>query len=316
MSLLEVNRLKKAFGTHLAVEDVSFTVGEGEILGLLGPNGAGKSTTMMMLAGLIEPDAGSIVLDGHTLSHTDRKSRQQMGIVPQDLAIYPNLTARENLRFFGGLYGLSGAEMRSRIAEVLSQTGLADRQNDLTCEYSGGMKRRLNFGVALLHRPRLLILDEPTVGVDPQSRAHLLDCVRQLAREGMSVIYCSHYMEEVQELCDRVAIVDRGKLLACDRIDRLLGELGSTLRLHLIGASGELRASLTAIPGVTLQQREDCLIASIARCCSDENQTLLNTLTAAMLALRDAGGQLTTVESDEPDLERLFLQMTGSRLRE
>ncbi len=316
MSLLEVNRLRKTFGTHLAVDEVSFTVGNGEILGLLGPNGAGKSTTIMMLAGLIVPDSGNIVLDGHTLSHADRKSRQQMGIVPQDLAIYPNLTARENLRFFGGLYGLSGSELRSRITEVLSQTGLSDRQNDLTCEYSGGMKRRLNFGVALLHRPRLLILDEPTVGVDPQSRAHLLDCVRQLASEGMSVIYCSHYMEEVQELCDRVAIMDRGQLLACDRIDRLLGRLASRLRLHLADASGELRTRLTEIPGVTLQQCEDDLISSFAGRNPDENQTLLETLTAVLQAVRDAGGQLKTVESDEPDLERLFLQMTGSRLRE
>jgi len=316
MSLLEVNRLKKAFGTHLAVEDVSFTVGEGEILGLLGPNGAGKSTTIMMLAGLIEPDSGNMMLDGGLLSHADRKSRQQMGIVPQDLAIYPNLTARENLRFFGGLYGLSGSELRCRITEVLSQTGLSDRQNDLTCEYSGGMKRRLNFGVALLHRPRLLILDEPTVGVDPQSRAHLLDCVRQLASDGMSVIYCSHYMEEVQELCDRVAIMDRGQLLACDRIDQLLGKLTSRLRLHLVDASGELHARLTEIPGVTLQQCEDHLISSIAGRNPVENQTLLETLTAVLQAVRDAGGKLTTVESDEPDLERLFLQMTGSRLRE
>jgi len=316
MSLLEVNRLKKSYGTHLAVDEVSFSVGNGEILGLLGPNGAGKSTTIMMLAGLIEPDSGNMMLDGGLLSHADRKSRQQMGIVPQDLAIYPNLTARENLRFFGGLYGLSGSELRSRITEVLSQTGLSDRQNDLTCEYSGGMKRRLNFGVALLHRPRLLILDEPTVGVDPQSRAHLLDCVRQLASEGMSVIYCSHYMEEVQELCDRVAIMDRGKLLACDRIDRLLGKLASRLRLHLVDASGELRARLTEIPGVTLQQCEDHLILSIATRNPEENQTLLETLTAVLHAVRDAGGKLTTVESDEPDLERLFLQMTGSRLRE
>jgi len=316
MSLLEVNRLKKSYGTHLAVDEVSFSVGNGEILGLLGPNGAGKSTTIMMLAGLIEPDSGNMMLDGGLLSHADRKSRQQMGIVPQDLAIYPNLTARENLRFFGGLYGLSGSELRSRITEVLSQTGLSDRQNDLTCEYSGGMKRRLNFGVALLHRPRLLILDEPTVGVDPQSRAHLLDCVRQLASEGMSVIYCSHYMEEVQELCDRVAIMDRGKLLACDRIDRLLGKLASRLRLHLVDASGELRARLTEIPGVTLEQCEDHLILSIATRNPEENQTLLETLTAVLHAVRDAGGKLTTVESDEPDLERLFLQMTGSRLRE
>jgi len=316
MSLLEVNRLKKSYGTHLAVDEVSFSVGNGEILGLLGPNGAGKSTTIMMLAGLIEPDSGNMMLDGGLLSHADRKSRQQMGIVPQDLAIYPNLTARENLRFFGGLYGLSGSELRSRITEVLSQTGLSDRQNDLTCEYSGGMKRRLNFGVALLHRPRLLILDEPTDGVGPQSRAHLLDCVRQLASEGMSVIYCSHYMEEVQELCDRVAIMDRGKLLACDRIDRLLGKLASRLRLHLVDASGELRARLTEIPGVTLQQCEDHLILSIATRNPEENQTLLETLTAVLHAVRDAGGKLTTVESDEPDLERLFLQMTGSRLRE
>lgn len=316
MSLLEVNGLKKTFGSHVAVKDVSFTVRAGEIFGLLGPNGAGKSTTIMMLAGLLEPDAGTIRLDGQDLLVKDRQSRRQMGIVPQDLAIYPNLTARENLQFFGGLYGLSGAALNSRITVVLEQTGLTDRQSDLTSVFSGGMKRRLNFGVALLHQPRLLILDEPTVGVDPQSRAHLLDSVRGLAEGGMSVIYCSHYMEEVQELCDRVAIVDRGQMLACDHIERLLGRLDAELRLNLVDTSGQLQPRLAEIPGVRLTPQEGRLTVTLALHSPNDHESLLGTLIAVLLAVREASGQLVTVESDEPDLERLFLQMTGSRLRE
>lgn len=316
MSLLEVNQLRKSFGTHTAVSDISFTVKDGEIFGLLGPNGAGKSTTIMMLAGLVRPDSGSVRLEGQELHPDDRQARRQMGIVPQDLAIYPNLTARENLQFFGGLYGLSGSQLRASIDEVLEQTGLTDRQSDLTAVYSGGMKRRLNFGVALLHRPRLLILDEPTVGVDPQSRAHLLDCVRQLASGGMSVIYCSHYMEEVQELCDRVAIVDRGQLLACDHIERLLGQLGAELRLTVGHASDSLRAQLATIAEAVLQEDGDRLKITIDQRNAHDQQSLLATLIAVLLAVREFSGQLTAVESEEPDLERLFLQMTGSRLRE
>ncbi len=195
MSLLEVSHLRKTFGRLVAVEDVSFSVCAGEIFGLLGPNGAGKSTTMNMVVGLLAPDSGSIRLDGQELEPTNRSLRESLGVVPQDLAIYPELTARENLHFFGRLYGIKGQDLKRRIGEALERAGLASRADDRAENFSGGMKRRLNFGVALLHRPRLLILDEPTVGVDPQSRAHLLDCVRALSCEGVAAVYASHYME-------------------------------------------------------------------------------------------------------------------------
>src|SRR5580693_5413258 len=227
MNLLEVCNLRKTFGNLVAVEDVSFSVAAGEVFGLLGPNGAGKSTTMNMVVGLLAPDSGSIRLDGRELAPENRDLRMALGVVPQDLAIYPDLTARENLDFFGRLYGIRGRELKSRISEALSRTGLTSRANDRAANFSGGMKRRLNFGVALLHRPKLLILDEPTVGVDPQSRAHLLDCVRDLSREGIAAVYASHYMEEVETICQRVAIVDHGRVLACDHIKTLLSKMSA-----------------------------------------------------------------------------------------
>jgi ABC-2 type transport system ATP-binding protein len=317
MSLLEVHLLTKSFDARKVVNEVSFSVASGEIFGLLGPNGAGKSTTIMMLAGLLAADSGTIRMDGHDLVPGDRSSRKQMGIVPQDLAIYPNLTARENLRFFGGLYGIRGTRLRERIDTVLEQIGLSDRQSDQTGVYSGGMKRRLNFGIALLHRPKLLILDEPTVGVDPQSRAHLLDCVKSLAGDGTSVIYCSHYMEEVQELCDRVAIVDQGRLVACDYIGHLLGQLSAQLRLEIADASESLCITLKAIHGVLLVRTENNrTFITLQRSSESDCHQLLTTLIGVLTAIRDHGGQLRKVESDEPDLERFFLQMTGSRLRD
>jgi len=355
MSFLEISRLRKSFGTLVAVDDVSFCVEAHEIFGLLGPNGAGKSTTMMMLAGLVEPDSGGIRLDGRDLAPGDRFARRPMGVVPQELAIYPKLTARENLRFYGRLYGLRGSKLKKRIADILQLIGLTERANGETETFSGGMKRRLNFGVALLHEPRLLILDEPTVGVDPQSRAHLLRCVRELSAEGVAVIYCSHYMEEVQELCDRVAIIDHGKVLTCDRIDHLLGRVDFEVRLHVTGTSPDKLTAVKDIPGVEIRQgsvvggqpkaeggrrkaeSEDTpsplntqhstlnsqllhhsplTTIAIQYADAEHADALAATLAAVLKAVASAGGALERLDADEPDLERLFLRMTGSTLRD
>lgn len=226
INLLEVSHLRKSYGETMAVRDTSFHVAQGEILGLVGPNGAGKTTTLMILAGLLRPDAGSIQILGQPQDPDSPEFKRLLGVVPQDLAIYPDLTARENLRFFGQLYGLRGRTLQQRVDDVLERTQLTPNAHNLVRTYSGGMKRRLNFGVALLHEPQLVILDEPTVGVDPQSRAHLLASVRELSAAGMGVVYASHYMEEVEAICHRVAILDEGRLLACGT----LAELDVSLR--------------------------------------------------------------------------------------
>ena len=219
---LEVSHLRKSFGSTVAVDDLSFHVEAGEIFGLVGPNGAGKSTTMMILAGIRRADAGIVTIAGQVAGQGNRTVPMMLGLVPQDLAVYADLTARENLNFFGQIYGVCGAELEWRIERVLRQIGLESHADQYVRTLSGGMKRRLNFGVGLIHEPQLLILDEPTVGVDPQSRSHILDCVRQLAADGVGVIYASHHMEEVEAVCQRVAIIDYGKLLALGTLDELL----------------------------------------------------------------------------------------------
>ena len=314
MNLLEVEHLRKTFDDLVAVADVSFHVAPGEIFGLLGPNGAGKSTTMMMLAGLLQPDSGSITLEGRILDLHDRELRRILGVVPQELAIYPDLTARENLNFFGRLYGLRGGKLKERVGISLDRTGLAGRADDLASEFSGGMKRRLNFGVALLHQPRLLILDEPTVGVDPQSRAHLLDCIRDLSKEGVAALYASHYMEEVQAVCGRVGIMDRGRMLACGGLHDLLGDLSSELCLYIskpregfaekLKGLGELRPSNNGIATIV-----------VSRASADDRQ-LSQTLARILELLDYSRIKLHGIETHEPNLERLFLQLTGNRLRD
>ncbi|MEM1062665.1 MAG: ABC transporter ATP-binding protein, partial [Planctomycetota bacterium] len=198
MPLLEVRNLRKRFGRTVAVEDVSFAVEPGEVFGLLGPNGAGKSTSMMITCGLLKADAGEVLVAGRKLTPRSRTLKRELGLAPQELAIYPELTARENLRFFGKLYDMGRRSLADRVGEILDRIGLTARADDPAGTFSGGMKRRLNFGIALLHRPAVVILDEPTVGVDPQSRAHLLEAVRDVASEGVAVVYVSHYMEEVE----------------------------------------------------------------------------------------------------------------------
>lgn len=315
MAILEVRNLRKTYGDLVAVADVSFTANPGEVYGLLGPNGAGKSTTMMMVCGLLRPDSGTILLDGGEMGPDRRDLKRLIGMVPQDLAIYPELTARENLRFFAKFYGLRDKHLGSRIDDALERTGLTGRADDRAETYSGGMKRRLNFGCALLHEPKLLILDEPTVGVDPQSRSHLLDSVRQLASEGMAVIYASHYMEEVEDICQRVAIIDHGKVVAEDTLDALLGRLTNKIRLRVRGNGITVPERFRKVATVEAVG-EGRTVIDIDHGKLDASTTLNETLAALLTDIRSDGATLETIETDEPNLERLFLELTGSRLRD
>ena len=270
--------------------------------------------SMMMICGLLAADYGEVRLEGRRLDRRRPESRQRMGVVPQDLAIYPDLTARENLMFFASLYHLSGSKLRQKVDEVLEQVGLTARADDFTETFSGGMKRRLNFAAAVMHEPVLLILDEPTVGVDPQSRAHLIDCIRSLQQSGTAIIYASHYMEEVQVVCTRAAIIDHGKLLACDTIPQLLKQIPFEV---------ELRLGQSRVP-------ESLSLGTSARIELDGNEAVVRFSTqdqSCELALnRDVTNILTTLErhsinvrsirTHEPNLERLFLKLTGHRLRD
>jgi len=219
--MLEIRSLRKAFGGVAAVSDVSFSIQPGQILGVLGPNGAGKTTTVSMIAGLITPEQGEVLVEGARLSGDTDPKKRRIGLVPQDLALYDELSARANLRFFGALYGLSGAALDHSIASTLELVGLADRVNDRVAKFSGGMKRRLNLAAGLLHDPDILLLDEPTVGVDPQSRNAIFDNLELLKSRGKALLYTTHYMEEVERLADRIVVMDHGKVIADDTLDGL-----------------------------------------------------------------------------------------------
>ena len=312
--LLAVDNLVKKYGDLTAVDLLSFDVEAGEAFGLLGPNGAGKSTTMMMICGLLAADYGEVRLEGRRLDRTHPESRQRMGVVPQDLAIYPDLTARENLMFFGSLYHLSGSKLRRKVDEVLEQVGLTARADDFTDTFSGGMKRRLNFAAAVMHEPVLLILDEPTVGVDPQSRAHLIDCIRSLQQSGTAIIYASHYMEEVQVVCTRAAIIDHGKLLACDTIPQLLKQIPFEVELRL----GQSRVPESLSLGTSARIELDGDEAVVRFSTQDQSCELaLNRdVTNILTTLERHSINVRSIRTHEPNLERLFLKLTGHRLRD
>lgn len=312
--LLAVDNLVKKYGDLTAVDLLSFDVEPGEAFGLLGPNGAGKSTTMMMICGLLAADYGEVRLEGRRLDRTRPESRQRMGVVPQDLAIYPDLTARENLMFFASLYHLSGSKLRQKVAEVLEQVGLTARADDFTETFSGGMKRRLNFAAAVMHEPVLLILDEPTVGVDPQSRAHLIECIRSLQQSGTAIIYASHYMEEVQVVCTRAAIIDHGKLLACDTIPQLLTQIPFEVELRL----GQSRVPEGMSLGTSARIEMDGDEAVVRFSTRDQSCELaLNRdVTNILTTLEQHSISVRSIRTNEPNLERLFLKLTGHRLRD
>ncbi len=312
--LLEVDNLVRKYGDLTAVDRLSFDVEPGEAFGLLGPNGAGKSTAMMMICGLLAADSGEIRLAGRRLDRTRPESRQRMGVVPQDLAIYPDLTARENLMFFGSLYHLSGSLLRKKVDEVLERVGLTARADDFAETFSGGMKRRLNFAAAVMHDPVLLILDEPTVGVDPQSRAHLIECIRSLQKSGTAIIYASHYMEEVQIVCTRAAIVDHGRLLACDTISQLLKQIPFEVELRL----GQSRVPDGMSLGTSARVEQDGDEAVVRF--STQNQScevaLNSDVTNILTTLEQHAVSVRSIRTHEPNLERLFLKLTGHRLRD
>ncbi|MEM7811295.1 MAG: ABC transporter ATP-binding protein [Planctomycetota bacterium] len=311
MPLLEVRNLRKRFGRTVAVEDVSFAVEPGEVFGLLGPNGAGKSTSMMITCGLLKADAGEVLVAGRKLTPRSRTLKRELGLAPQELAIYPELTARENLRFFGKLYDMGRRSLADRVGEILDRIGLTARADDPAGTFSGGMKRRLNFGIALLHRPAVVILDEPTVGVDPQSRAHLLEAVRDVASEGVAVVYVSHYMEEVEAVCGRVAIVDGGRVLADDTLSNLLGRVGSSVRLRVDRNGAPLSPHLAG------HARYEHKAGGVTELVIERNGAdLASTLSAAIEHVRSRGGRVENLKTDEPSLEKLFLQLTGQKLRD
>jgi ABC-2 type transport system ATP-binding protein len=306
---LEVIDVRHRYGNTVALQGVSFTVAEGELFGLLGPNGAGKTTLMSVLSGLLTPTGGEVRLHGRPLRPDDRALKRWVGIVPQELAIYNELTARENLAFFGKLYGLRGPELRGRVGEVLAAVALADRADERVSGFSGGMKRRLNLGVALVHRPQLLLLDEPTTGVDPQSRNHIFEEVRRLNDAGLTVLYTSHYMEEVQTLCRRVGILDNGRLVACDTLPALLRRLPGRILLRVEKLADELRRRLAELPGVRVTSADG---PTLELACDQVAPSLLRLLPV----LAELQIEPTALETQEPNLERVFLSLTGRALRD
>jgi ABC-2 type transport system ATP-binding protein len=308
---IEVRGLEKSFQGQPVVRGISFQARVGEVLSLLGPNGAGKSTTIAMLAGLLLPDAGEAFLAGHSLRTEPEAAKAALGVVPQDIALYPDLTARENLVFWGKMYGLRGRTLQQRVDEVLAVIGLAERQKDRVGKFSGGMKRRVNIGVALLHKPEVVIMDEPTVGIDPQSRRHILDNVKALNRDGMTVLYTTHYMEEAAELSHHIAIMDQGRIIACGTHDELLQLVGEQTRLDLnVNVEGErLLPAWKAVEGVARLDASDGRVSVLV---DDSNRVLPRLFEAAARA----GARITAVDIQEPNLEMVFLHLTGKALRD
>jgi ABC-2 type transport system ATP-binding protein len=310
-NVLECRDLKKSFGENEAVKGVGFHIAEGETYGLLGPNGAGKTTTISMVTGLLERDSGEVLIDGQPLTTRSVEARRRIGLVPQDLAIYPDLTAKENLVFFGKLYNMSGTDLKKRVDEVLEIIGLTDRGDDRTDEYSGGMKRRLNIGIGLLHKPRLLLLDEPTVGVDPQSRNAILESVEQLSGEGMAVLYTTHYMEEAERLCDRVGIIDLGVIKAEGTRRELIQMIGQRDRVRL-QASGPCEAGVEALASLPVVKEAGVRDGGIEMLVDDAG----NWIAEILGKVSGAGVSITSVDVDEPNLESVFLHLTGRALRD
>jgi ABC-2 type transport system ATP-binding protein len=308
---IEVLNLHRSFGETEAVQGVSFDVRQGEIFSLLGPNGAGKTTTISMLCCLLRPNEGDARVMGHSIRSDPMDVKSVLGVVPQDIALYEDLTARENLTFWGKMYGLRGAALKARVDEVLDIIGLRDRANERVGKYSGGMKRRVNIGVALLHKPRVIYMDEPTVGIDPQSRRNILDSVVALKNQGMTVLYTTHYMEEAQELSDHIAIMDHGKLIACGTHEELVKLVGQQTRIDLIlnVETGRVLSTWQTVEGVAHISAEDGVITVLVE---DSNRVLPYLFEAATRL----SARITSVDIREPNLEAAFLHLTGRALRD
>jgi ABC-2 type transport system ATP-binding protein len=308
---IQVQDLHKNFGDVYAVQGVSFDVQAGEIFSLLGPNGAGKSTIISMLSCLLEPTKGEALVMGHSILHDQMAVKAAIGVIPQEVALYEDLSARENLSFWGKMYGLRGAALRQRVDEVLEVTGLIERQKGRVGKFSGGMKRRLNIGIALLHKPQVIIMDEPTVGIDPQSRRNILDNVKELNQQGMTVLYTTHYMEEAQELSNHIAIMDQGKVIAQGAHEELVKIVGELDRIDLtISAEAErVIEQWRATEGVHRVSADNSQLTLLV---DDSNLVLPRLFESATWA----GVRITWVEIQEPNLEAVFLHLTGRALRD
>lgn len=311
--ILEVKDLAKNYGDFAAVKGISFTIEDGEIFSLLGPNGAGKTTSISMLSTLYTPTSGDASIGGRSVTKDPMAVRQLIGVVPQELALYEELSARENLRFWGQMYNLGGKALNTRVDEILEQIGLTEKANERVKNYSGGMKRRVNIGVGLLHKPRLLFMDEPTVGIDPQSRRAILDTVKELNHQGMSVLYTTHYMEEAAELSNRVGIMDHGELIALGTQKELTRQVGQTetilLRLDEAKSAELLAGAIRGLPGV---QQADVSEEQVAVITSRAEESL----PAILAKASETTIKLRAIEIREPNLEAVFLQLTGRALRD
>jgi ABC-2 type transport system ATP-binding protein len=303
--MIKANNLKKQYGSVVAVDDVSFEVEKGETFGLLGPNGAGKTTTIQLLCGLIKPDGGTVVLDGKT-DPSLVEVRLSLGVVPQVLAIYQELSARQNLGFFGRMYGLSGRELNDRIENCLEIAGLTKRSNDRSSKYSGGMKRRLNMVCSFLHEPPLLLLDEPTVGVDPQSRNLIFDTIEDMKNQGRTIIYTTHYMEEAQRLCDRVAILDHGKILDIDSVDNLIKKHGGPSRIE-----AEFEEKLSSPDSIKQYIDSEKIQFEEMKVRFETSKPM-----ESLAILNRSGVRFSSLKVQTANLEDVFLNLTGRRLRD
>jgi ABC-2 type transport system ATP-binding protein len=308
--MIKVEQLRKSFGDAIAVDGVTFSAPPGEIFGLLGPNGAGKTTTLNCICGLLTPTSGHIHVSGHDVVRDGVAARRVLGVVPQELALYEDLTAEENLEYWGGACGMRNPALRTRARDVLESLGLLDRYKEPVKRFSGGMKRRLNFGCAIMHRPKLLLLDEPTVGVDPQSRVRLLELVREQAKAGACVLYTTHYMEEAEALCDRLAIVDRGKIIAQGTLGELRSMMGEKDVLRLSGMfPSAVRETMEKLGGIEVLHLEESELVLAATSGSSR-------LPAIFAALHSAGAEIGDTTLTRPTLESLFIKLTGKQLRE
>lgn len=309
--LLKIENIKKQFKEIKAVDGISFEVEKGEILGLLGPNGAGKSTTISMISTLVEPDAGRILFRGEDIASKPKKIQRNLGFVPQDIALYPTLTGYENLRFWGNAYGIKGQALKAKIDEVSEIIGIKARLKDKVEDYSGGMKRRLNIGAALLHDPELIIMDEPTVGIDPQSRNHILNTVLELNKRGMTIIYTSHYMEEVEFLCSRICVMDNGRVIAQGSKEALINAVDDDERVKIVlndpdpGVIEEIRL-LPYVKEVELSGNE--LYVSM-----EKKNGRFGELVSSIDAFTDG---IDSIDVIRPNLETVFLNLTGKALRD
>ncbi len=302
---IDIQGLEKKYGNQAALRGISFEVSQGSCFGLLGPNGAGKSTTMKILSGLVEPDSGVVSVFGMDIRRSADQIKERLGYVPQSITLYEKLSAAENLAFFGEMYGIRGAELRRRMGEVLEQVGLSDRAKDAVGTFSGGMKRRINFAAAMLHQPQLIILDEPTVGIDPQSRNHIFELIRHLKDAGVTIVYSTHYMEEVETICDDLAIIDRGQVIVQGALDRVIDQFGS--QAVYLEADAALRLEDLADLGDAAPRGRGWLF---------DSHSALDTLARIASECKRRAWSVKQLEIVRPSLETVFLSLTGTTLRD